>query len=170
MIHLGLIGYPLEHSLSPKIHNAALNACGLMGDYSLFLIAPNNQQALKDILARVRSGEIQGLNVTIPHKQNIIPLLDQLTPIAQAIGAVNTIYLREGILIGDNTDAPSFLSDLKRFIGNRELGNRESGLGSRFGLASTRARSAGTEVASAESFTVRSTPGSRVRPPGTSRF
>ena len=130
MIHLGLIGYPLEHSLSPKIHNAAFNACGLIGDYSLFLIAPNNQQALKDILARVRSGEIQGLNVTIPHKQNIIPLLDQLTPIAQAIGAVNTIYLREGKLIGDNTDAPSFLSDLKRFIGNRELGtgNRKTAL------------------------------------------
>jgi len=111
---LGLIGYPLGHSLSPKIHAAALKACGLDGDYSLFPIAPDDKQGLKDLLARVRSGEIHGLNVTIPHKQNVIELMDELTPTAQAIGAVNTIYLRNNKLIGDNTDAPGFLSDLKR--------------------------------------------------------
>lgn len=113
MIKLGLIGYPVSHSLSPKIQNAALKACNLQGDYSLFPIHPDDKQGLKDLLARVRSGEITGLNVTIPHKQNMIELMDQLTPTAKAIGAVNTIYLREGKLIGDNTDAQGFLSDLK---------------------------------------------------------
>jgi len=116
MFKLGLIGYPLGHSLSPKIHTAALQACGLIGNYSLFPIPPEDEQALKDLLARVRTDEIHGLNVTIPHKQNVIPFLDELTPTARAIGAVNTIYFRENKLIGDNTDAAGFLSDLKRFL------------------------------------------------------
>lgn len=122
MIHLGLIGYPLGHSLSPKIHNAALKACGMQGDYSLFPIHPDDLQGLNDLLARVRSGEITGLNVTVPHKRNVIELMDELTPSAQAIGAVNTIYFRNNKLIADNTDAPGFLTDLKRFIGKWELG------------------------------------------------
>ncbi|HNB42161.1 MAG TPA: shikimate dehydrogenase, partial [Anaerolineales bacterium] len=111
---LGLIGYPLGHSLSPKIHTAALVACGLQGTYSLFPIHPDNKQGLHNLLAQVRAGEIRGLNVTIPHKQNVIEFMDELTPTAKAIGAVNTIYMRADKLIGDNTDAPGFLSDLKR--------------------------------------------------------
>jgi shikimate dehydrogenase len=114
MIKLGLIGYPLGHSLSPALHNAALKSCGLNGEYSLFPIYPDNPQGLKDLLSRVRNGELTGLNVTIPHKQNVIEFLDELTPTAQAIGAVNTIYMRDHKLIGDNTDAPGFLADLKR--------------------------------------------------------
>lgn len=123
MIKLGLIGYPISHSLSPKIQNAALKACGLEGDYSLYPITPNDMPALMALFDRARSGEITGLNVTIPHKQNVIGLMDELTTTAKTIGAVNTIYFRNGKLIGDNTDAPAFLSDLNRFIGNRELGN-----------------------------------------------
>jgi shikimate dehydrogenase len=119
MIHLGLIGYPLGHSLSPKIHAAALTACDLQGEYSLFPIAPDDMHGLKNLLARVRSSEIHGLNVTIPHKQNVIPLLDELTSTAQAIGAVNTISMRDGKLVGDNTDAPGFLKDLGGLIGSR---------------------------------------------------
>jgi len=115
MIKLGLIGYPVSHSLSPKIHNAALMACGLRGDYSLFPIHPDDMQGLRDMLNYVLTEEIHGLNVTIPHKHTVIPLLDELTPIARTIGAVNTIYSREKKLIGDNTDVPGFLSDLKRF-------------------------------------------------------
>jgi len=116
MIKLGLIGYPVSHSLSPKIQNAALKACDLEGEYSLFPIAPDDMQALKDLLDRVRSGEITGLNVTIPHKQNAIQFMDELTPTARAIGAVNVIYLRGDTLIGDNTDAPGFLADLKKSL------------------------------------------------------
>jgi shikimate dehydrogenase len=113
---LGLIGYPLGHSLSPQLHAAALQVCALKGDYSLFPISSDDTQGLKDLLTRVRSGEIQGLNVTIPHKQNVMQFLDELTPTAQSIGAVNTIYFRENGLIGDNTDAPGFLADLKRIF------------------------------------------------------
>ena len=116
MIRLGLIGYPLGHSLSPRIHRAALPSCGLEGDYSLFPIPPEDKQSLGELLGRVRSGEIQGLNVTIPHKQNVIPFLDELTPTANSIGAVNTIYLHDHKLVGDNTDAPGFLIDLKRLL------------------------------------------------------
>jgi shikimate dehydrogenase len=114
MIKLGLIGYPVSHSLSPKIQNAALKACGLEGEYSLFPIAPDDMQGLKDMLDRVRSGEITGLNITIPHKQNVIQFMDKLTPTAKAIGAVNVIYLRDHKLIGDNADAYGFLIDLKK--------------------------------------------------------
>lgn len=130
MIHLGLVGYPLDHSLSPKIHAAALRSCGLQGSYSLFPIAPDDLQGLNDLLACLRSGEITGLNVTIPHKQNVIQFLDELTLTARAVGAVNTIYSRDNKLIGDNTDAPGFLSDLKQFMRNREsgIGNQKSAL------------------------------------------
>jgi len=130
MIQLGLIGYPLGHSLSPKIHGAALKACGLNGNYSLFPIDRDDKQGLKDLLGRIRSGEITGLNVTIPHKQNVIEFMDELTPTAQAIGAVNTIYMHENKLIGENTDAPGFLSDLKRvmFTSQSVIENRKSAI------------------------------------------
>lgn len=121
--HLGLIGYPLAYSLSPKIHSAALKTCGLEGDYSLFPIASDDKQGLKDLLTRLRAGELNGLNVTIPHKQNVIELLDEMTPTAQAIGAVNTIYFRRDKLIGDNTDAVGFLADLNKFV-NKETGTQ----------------------------------------------
>jgi shikimate dehydrogenase len=127
---LGLIGYPVSHSLSPKLHSAALKACGLEGEYSLFPIAPDDKQALKDLLDRVRSGEITGLNVTIPHKQNVIEFLDELTPTAKSIGAVSVIYMKDSKLIGDNADVPGFLSDLHRFLFNRqsEIVSRKSAL------------------------------------------
>jgi shikimate dehydrogenase len=128
--NLGLIGCPLSHSLSPQIHAAALQACGLQGDYSPFTIYPDDKQGLKALLARVHSGDLHGLNVTIPHKQTVIEFLDELTPTAEAIGAVNTLYLREDKLIGDNTDAPGFLSDLKRFFGKNKskIANRKSAI------------------------------------------
>lgn len=115
---LGLLGYPVSHSLSPRLHQAALAAAGLEGVYRLYPIAPGEGggelRELKELLGKVRGGEIQGLNVTIPHKQTVIPYLDELTPTAQAIGAVNTIYRSADFnrLIGDNTDAPGFLADL----------------------------------------------------------
>jgi shikimate dehydrogenase len=114
---LGLTGFPLGHSLSPKLHAAALRAVGLQGEYKLYPISPDDPQALAQLLGRVHAGELHGLNVTIPHKQTVIPLLDELTGTAQAVGAVNTIYLRDDKLIGDNTDVPGFLADLKKFVG-----------------------------------------------------
>jgi shikimate dehydrogenase len=113
MMRLGLTGYPLEHSLSPSIHQAALDYAHLKGSYTLFPISPDELPELKSLLVRLREGEISGLNVTIPHKQTVIPMLDELTPEAQAIGAVNTIFCRDGKLLGANTDAPGFLADLQ---------------------------------------------------------
>jgi shikimate dehydrogenase len=126
MISLGLIGYPLAHSLSPKIHTAAMNYTGLKGRYSLYPVPPGDLRGLKDLLDRVRNGGIAGLNVTIPYKQEVIPLLDELTPVAQAIGAVNTIFMRNGKLMGDNTDAPGFLADLHQLFA-AEAGECEEG-------------------------------------------
>jgi shikimate dehydrogenase len=128
--HFGLTGYPLGHSLSPKIHAAALKSCGLDGDYSLFSIHPDNLQSLQELLTRLRCGELHGLNVTIPHKQNVIPYLDDLTASARAIGAVNTIYLKNSKLIGHNTDAPGFLADLLYCLGNHQskIENRKSAI------------------------------------------
>ncbi len=116
MISLGLIGYPLTHSLSPIIHKAALDFCGLKGKYSLFPIPPDDLQGLRDLLDRIRSGEITGLNVTIPHKQSIISLLDELTQTAQSVGAVNTVYMENGKLTAGNTDASGFMADLYKFL------------------------------------------------------
>jgi len=113
---LGLIGYPLSHSKSPELHKGFLSKCGLKGEYTLYPIPPDDKDALSQLLDRVRAGEIDGLNVTIPHKQNVIPLLDELSNTAQTIGAVNTIVLRKGKLIGENTDAPGFLKDLQNLI------------------------------------------------------
>lgn len=119
MTLLGLIGFPLEHSLSPRVQQAALDYALLKGSYDLFPIEPDDLTGLRELLGRLRSGEISGLNVTIPHKQNVIPLLDALTLEAQAIGAVNTIVRKEGKLLGANTDAPGFLADLKEAFPQR---------------------------------------------------
>jgi len=115
---LGLIGYPLEHSLSPRLHTAAMKTMGLEGEYRLFPISPlpDGKEQLLEIIQRARDGDISGLNVTIPHKQNVIPHLNELSPVAIMIGAVNTIISRSGYLLGDNTDATAFLCDLKRVI------------------------------------------------------
>ena len=118
MIRLGLIGYPLSHSLSPKLHAAAFKALGMDGEYQLYPVAPDDSEGLAKLAGRVRKGELHGLNVTIPHKQTVVLLLDELTPSAQAIGAVNTLYLKNERLIGHNTDAPGFLADLATFLTN----------------------------------------------------
>jgi shikimate dehydrogenase len=118
-LHLGLIGYPLGHSLSPLLHQTALYACGLAGEYRLYPVRPFPDCApeLERLLARMRTGEIHGLNVTIPYKQSVLRYLDELTPAGSAIGAVNTIYMVDSRLVGDNTDAPAFMTDLYKKMG-----------------------------------------------------
>jgi len=118
----GLIGYPLGHSYSPIIHESALNALDLNGQYLLYLVKPTSKadELLQDLLNRIRSYEIMGLNVTIPHKQRVIPFLDMLTTTAEAVGAVNTIYCEDGRLIGDNTDVGGFWVDLQKILQTTE--------------------------------------------------
>jgi shikimate dehydrogenase len=113
---LGLTGFPLAHSLSPMIHYAALKNCNLSGEYRLYPIPSNEEgkQPLSMLFQELRSGGLQGLNVTIPHKQTVLTYIDWLTPAARAIGAVNTVLVEGSLLVGENTDAPGFLADLKR--------------------------------------------------------
>ena len=112
---LGLIGWPLEHSLSPIIHTAAMQAMGLGGAYRLLPVrpTPEGDKQLRALLDRTRSGELDGLNVTRPYKTTVMKHLDELTPVAEAIGAVNTILAIDGRLVGDNTDKDGFLFDLE---------------------------------------------------------
>ena len=109
---LGLVGYPLGHSRSPELHRGFLRACGLDGEYRLYPVPPDDEDALRRLLNSIRRGEIHGLNVTIPHKERAAKLLVRLTPAAKAIGAVNTLWAENGVLWGDNTDAPAFWEDL----------------------------------------------------------
>lgn len=102
MIWLGLLGYPLEQSLSPDLHHAGLKALGLEGVYLRLPVVPDR---LADAVTGIRALRPHGLNVTIPFKERIIPLLDGLSPVAQDIGAVNTLYWEGDRLLGDNTDA-----------------------------------------------------------------
>ncbi len=106
----GVLGYPVRHSLSPAMHNAALQSLGLNGVYLAFEVPPN---ALPNAIAGMRGLHIQGLNLTIPHKQAVIPLLDGTTDAAQQVGAVNTLFWDDDQLIGDNTDAEGFLRGLR---------------------------------------------------------
>jgi shikimate dehydrogenase len=114
-ISLGLSGYPLGHSYSPVMHNAALAASGIDGDYRLYPIPPSadGNSKLEELVQSIRNGNLCGVNITIPYKQSVQNLVDRLTPLAAHIGAVNVLYMDDGKLVGDNTDCPAFLSDLK---------------------------------------------------------
>src|SRR5512141_2809913 len=102
---VGLIGWPVEHSLSPRMHNAALKALNIEAEYRLL---PTTNGQLKGRLEEIRSGEWLGANVTIPHKAAVMPWLDEIDRAARAVGAVNAIVQRTGRLIGYNTDVIGF--------------------------------------------------------------
>lgn len=112
MITFGLLGWPITHSRSPQIHSLALKLAGLQGAYELFPIEPERKAELAAMMKKVREGQITGLNVTIPYKQEVMPFLDALSPNAKNIGAVNTITFKNGKVTGHNTDAPGFEADL----------------------------------------------------------
>ncbi len=106
---LGIIGDPIEHSMSPVIQNAALREAG--ADY-VYLAFRVKREALAQAIDGVRALNIAGLNVTIPHKVAVMQFLDRLDPLAEMIGSVNTIVNDGGILTGYNTDASGFLRPL----------------------------------------------------------
>ncbi|MBD2496989.1 shikimate dehydrogenase [Nostoc sp. FACHB-280] len=107
---LGVIGHPVEHSLSPLMHNAAISELGLDYVYLPFPIAPDN---LEIAIAGFAAIGVTGFSVTIPHKQAIMPLLSEITPVAQAIGAVNTVTRQNQRWIGTNTDIEGFIAPLQ---------------------------------------------------------
>lgn len=102
----GLFGYPVEHSLSPSMHNAAFENLGLDYCYLPFLVHPN---FLDLAVEAIRALNMVGVNVTVPHKESVIPLLDSINEEALFIGAVNTIVNFKGKLTGYNTDGRGFM-------------------------------------------------------------
>ena len=105
----GIFGHPVEHTLSPAMHNAAFKALGLNYCYVPFLVHPDY---LKDAVKAIRALNLCGVNVTVPHKEKVMPLLDEINEEASFIGAVNTIVNSEGRLIGYNTDGRGFMQSL----------------------------------------------------------
>lgn len=107
---LGVFGYPVEHSLSPAMHNAAIAALGLNYLYIPFSVLPED---IGPAIRSVVSLGIIGVNLTIPHKERVLPFLDRIAPEAQAVGAVNTVHNDKGELVGYNTDGEGFAGPLK---------------------------------------------------------
>jgi shikimate dehydrogenase len=111
---VGLIGYPVSHSLSPQMQQAAFDALGIEARYVLWETQPGT---LAQRVASLRSPGILGANVTIPYKEDVVSLLDEYDAAAVKIGAVNTIVNRDGRLVGYNTDAAGFIRALTDFTG-----------------------------------------------------
>lgn len=110
----GVIGFPIGHSISPAMHNAAYKELKLPYKYYAFEMPP---QELKKEIRKLRDAYILGFNVTVPHKEKIIPLLDEIDDLAKSIGAVNAVKNNNGKLTGYNTDAQGFIDSLKHDLG-----------------------------------------------------
>lgn len=124
----GIVGYPVDHSLSPLMHNAAFAQLGVDALYKLF---PLKEEELDGFFKGLHEKEspVFGLNVTVPYKELVLKYLDTVTPFAQKVGAVNTIVIDSGRkLTGYNTDAPGFLAHLAE-LGFQTEGKRVSILG-----------------------------------------
>src|SRR5256885_5788530 len=104
----GLIGAPIKHSASPAMHERAAEALGMRCHYQLIEVAGAGTEDLRLLLEGVRRLGFSGVNVTFPYKEAVVPLLDELSPDAAGIGAVNTVVVRRGRLVGQNTDTTGF--------------------------------------------------------------
>lgn len=109
MFRLCVIGDPVAHSLSPAIHTELLRQRGLAGSYETVTV---REGELAAFLEKARQGAYDGFNVTMPHKQAIVPLLDAVEEDAAAMNAVNTVVVRQGRATGYNTDGPGFVASL----------------------------------------------------------
>lgn len=116
-IRTGVIGYPITHSKSPLIHNHWINVYNCQGEYKTIEIAPENLQA--GVQALIDEG-YGGFNVTVPHKQAIMDLCEEVDDTAQKVGAVNTVVIRNGQLYGSNTDVYGFTENLR--VASRNFG------------------------------------------------
>ena len=110
----GLIGYPVRHTFSPLMHNAAFQTLGINAVYLAFEVKPKD---LGTAMHSLRTLGIKGLNVTVPYKEKVLKYLDEVEQEARFIGAVNTIVLKEGRLKGYNTDGKGFVRSLKEEFG-----------------------------------------------------
>lgn len=110
----GLLGYPVKHSLSPAMHNAAFKAWDIDAEYKLFEKKP---EELTDFFRELKKGSISGVNVTIPYKEEALRYLDEIRQEVELIGAVNTILVKGKRLIGYNTDGLGFITSLRKEAG-----------------------------------------------------
>ena len=108
---VGLIGYPLGHSISPVFQQAALDHLGIDAEYELWSTVPED---VEDAVDGLRTADTLGCNVTVPYKETVLPFLDDVDGLCEQIGACNTIVNREGRLAGYNTDAEGFMNALRR--------------------------------------------------------
>ena len=113
-----LIGHPVAHSLSGAMQQAAFDSLGIDARYELWDRAPID---LADAVAELHGDDFLGANVTIPHKERVVPMVDRLTEEAHATGAVNTITREGKRLIGHNTDVPGFKVALDRLVGKQKM-------------------------------------------------
>lgn len=121
MFIYGIAGKPLGHSLSPLLHNRALAGAGVRGVYTVWPLGP---ERLPAFFGAVRALPVRGVSLTIPLKEAALPLADGLTARARAVGAINTLFWKNGRLIGDNTDVEGFVAPLRNcaFAGALLLG------------------------------------------------
>lgn len=107
---VAVLGHPVVHSLSPRMHNAAFRAQGVDLVYLAFDVHPDS---LRQAVEGLRAVGFRGANVTVPHKEEVFPLLDAVDPLAARLGAVNTIVNDHGSLVGYNTDVAGFMAALR---------------------------------------------------------
>jgi quinate/shikimate dehydrogenase (NAD+) len=118
----GLIGAPIAQSASPAMHERAADALGVRCHYQLIEVAGADAAGLRALLDGVRRLGFAGVNVTFPYKEAVVPLLDELSPGARAIGAVNAVVVRDGRLVGYNTDTSGFERAIGHLVSNSNRG------------------------------------------------
>ena len=116
-----VIGNPIEHSLSPKLHNHWIKENNINAVYDKKRL---NENDIKSIIAEVKNGKIDGINVTVPFKKLVISFLDQLTPVAEKAQSVNTIFKKNNKVVGHNTDIGGFEHSLKHI--NYDVKNKKA--------------------------------------------
>ncbi|MHA2119301.1 MAG: shikimate dehydrogenase family protein, partial [Candidatus Thorarchaeota archaeon] len=112
MKRLVVVGYPLSHSLSPIMHNAALREMGLDNEYK-YEAMPLPNDALRGLVESIRKCELEGANITIPYKTKVMTYLSTVSSEGLAVGAVNTIHIENGLAIGSNTDIRGFIAAIR---------------------------------------------------------
>ena len=116
-----VVGNPIEHSLSPKLHNFWINKNNIDAIYNKERL---DNKDLKELILRIKKKEVDGANITVPYKREIIPYLDKLSPAAESTQSVNTIYLNNNLIVGHNTDIDGFelaINDLKFNMINKKI-------------------------------------------------
>lgn len=120
-IRAGVIGWPVSHSLSPRLHGFWLETLGISGTYEAIPVEPENLE--RDIRGLIDRG-YAGINATLPHKEALVSLVDRIEPFAKRVGAVNTLVFEGGTIIAGNTDGFGFIENLRQGAGDDDFTGR----------------------------------------------